>query len=101
MAQGDGWTVGRIVPAGQPLDGRLQAMVVAGPAEWYGKPRRAVRTAARVNACHSIAALVIEDADERLPGIQGTGGLRARRGGQEESSAARRRFVCNDDTLCS
>ena len=44
-----------------PPDVRLQAMVDAGLAEWNGKPLRAVRAAARVEAGHSVADLVVEE----------------------------------------
>jgi antitoxin (DNA-binding transcriptional repressor) of toxin-antitoxin stability system len=56
-----GKPVGRIVPASQTLDDKLQAMVAAGLAEWNGKRLKPTRPVARVKAGRSVADLIIED----------------------------------------
>jgi prevent-host-death family protein len=56
-----GRAVARIVPAGQTLDDKLQAMVAAGLAEWNGKRLKSARPAARVKPGHSVADIILED----------------------------------------
>ncbi len=56
-----GRPVGRIVPAGQTLDDKLQAMVAAGLADWNGQRLKPTRPVARVKAGHSVADIIIED----------------------------------------
>ena len=56
-----GQPVGRIVPAGQSLEDKKQAMVSAGLAEWDGKKLKPVPPVARVKAGHSIADIMVED----------------------------------------
>jgi prevent-host-death family protein len=56
-----GKPVGRIVPAGQTLDDRLQAMVGSGLADWNGKRLKPARPVATVKGGHSIADIIVED----------------------------------------
>jgi prevent-host-death family protein len=56
-----GKPVGRLVPAGQSLDERLKAMVVAGLAEWNGKPLPPVKPVAKLRGGKSISDMIIED----------------------------------------
>jgi len=56
-----GKPVGRLVPAGQSLEQRLQAMIDAGLAEWNGKPLPPVKPVAKLRGGKSIADLIIED----------------------------------------
>ncbi|MGH2627989.1 MAG: type II toxin-antitoxin system Phd/YefM family antitoxin [Anaerolineales bacterium] len=56
-----GRVVGRLVPAGQPLEQRLQAMIDAGPAEWNGKRLPPMKPAAKLKGGKSISDLILED----------------------------------------
>ena len=56
-----GKPVGRLVPAGQSLEQRLQAMIDAGLAEWNGKPLPPMKPVAKLRGGKSIADLIIED----------------------------------------
>ena len=56
-----GKPVGRIVPASQTLDDKMQAMVAAGLAEWNGKKLKPARPVARVKPGHSVAEIIVED----------------------------------------
>lgn len=56
-----GVPVGRLVPASQTREQRLQAMLDAGLAEWSGKPLPPMKPVARVKKGHSVADLLIED----------------------------------------
>jgi len=56
-----GKPVGRLVPAGQSLDQRLQVMIDAGLAEWNGKPLPPTRPVTKLKGGKSIADLIIED----------------------------------------
>jgi len=56
-----GEPIGRIVPAGETLQARLQAMVDAGLAEWNGKRLPPVKPVARVKEGFSVADMLIED----------------------------------------
>ena len=56
-----GKPVGRLVPAGQSLDQRLQAMIDAGLAEWNGKPLPPARPVAKLRGGKSISDMIIED----------------------------------------
>jgi len=56
-----GRTVGRLVPAGQTLEEKLEAMRQAGLIEWNGKKLKPMKPVARVKGGHSVANLLIED----------------------------------------
>ena len=56
-----GKPVGRLVPTGQSLEQRLQAMIDAGLAEWNGKPLPPMKPVAKLRGGRSIADLIIED----------------------------------------
>ena len=56
-----GKTVGRIVPAGQSLEEKLEAMRRAGLIEWSGKKLKPMKPVARVKEGYSVAQLLIED----------------------------------------
>jgi prevent-host-death family protein len=56
-----GRPVGRIVPATQSLDDRLQAMVRAGLIAWSGKKLAPTRPVARARGKRTVADLVVED----------------------------------------
>jgi prevent-host-death family protein len=56
-----GQPVGRIVPAEQPLEARLQAMVEAGALAWSGQKLEPMLPVAQVQGQHSVADLLIED----------------------------------------
>lgn len=56
-----GKTVGRIVPAGQTLEEKLEAMRQAGLIEWSGKRLKPMKPVAKVKDGHSVADLLIED----------------------------------------
>ena len=56
-----GKPVGRLVPPGQALQQRLQAMIDAGLAEWNGKPLPPMKPTAKLKGGKSIADLIIED----------------------------------------
>ena len=56
-----GKPVGRLVPTGQSLEQRLQAMIDAGLAEWNGKPLPPMKPLAKLKGGRSIADLIIED----------------------------------------
>lgn len=56
-----GKPVGRLVPPGQPLRQRLQAMIDAGLAEWDGKSLPPMKTTAKLKGGKSIVDLIIED----------------------------------------
>lgn len=56
-----GKPVGRLVPTGQSLEQRLQAMIDAGLAEWNGKPLPPMKPVAKLKGGRSIADLIIED----------------------------------------
>ena len=56
-----GQPVGCIVPADQPLEARLQAMVEAGTLAWSGQKLEPMLPVAQVQGQHSVADLLIED----------------------------------------
>ena len=56
-----GKPVGRLVPTGQSLEQRLQAMIDAGLAEWNGKPLPPMKPVDKLRRGKSIADLIIED----------------------------------------
>jgi prevent-host-death family protein len=56
-----GQPVGRIVPAEQPLDAKLRAMVEAGTLAWSGHRLEPMVPVAQVRGPHSVADLLIED----------------------------------------
>jgi len=56
-----GKPVGRIVPAEQPLEGRLAAMIESGALAWSGQKLEPMVPVAQVRAEHSVADLLIED----------------------------------------
>ena len=56
-----GKTVGRIVPASQSLEEKMQAMVQAGLAEWNGQKLKPMKPVARIKEGHSVADIIIED----------------------------------------
>lgn len=56
-----GKEVGRLVPVGQSLEERIQAMLDAGLAEWDGKPLPPMKPIAKVKEGFSVADLLIED----------------------------------------
>lgn len=56
-----GQPVGRIVPAEQPLEARLAAMIQAGALAWSGQKLEPMAPVAHVQADHSVADLLIED----------------------------------------
>ncbi len=56
-----GQAVGRIVPAEESLDDRLQAMVKAGLAQWNGKKFKPGKPVARTRGSRSVSDLLIED----------------------------------------
>lgn len=56
-----GVPIGRLVPTGQSLEERVQAMLDAGLAEWDGKPLPPMKPIAKVKEGYSVADLLIED----------------------------------------
>jgi len=56
-----GQPVGRIVPAGQPLEARLQAMIQAGLILWNGKTLEPMPPVSRVRREGSVSDLLVED----------------------------------------
>ncbi len=56
-----GQPVGRIVPAAQSLEDRLQAMAQAGLVLWSGRKLEAMAPVAQVRGERSIADLLVED----------------------------------------
>jgi len=56
-----GQAVGRIVPAEESLDDRLQAMVRAGLAQWNGKKLKPMKPIATLPEGCSLSDLIIED----------------------------------------
>ena len=56
-----GKTVGRIVPAHQSLEEKMQALVKAGLAEWSGKRLPPMKPVARVRGHKTVAEMLIED----------------------------------------
>ena len=56
-----GKPIGRIVPIGKPLDGRLAAMTESGLAEWSGQRLKSAAPVARVRGTQTVADLVVED----------------------------------------
>jgi prevent-host-death family protein len=56
-----GKAVGRLVPAEQSVEEKMQSMVKAGLAEWNGKKLKPMKPVARVKAGHSVAQMIIED----------------------------------------
>jgi len=56
-----GKPIGQIVPIKPSLEGRLQAMVEAGLAEWNGQRLKARQPAARNRGVRQVSDLVIED----------------------------------------
>jgi prevent-host-death family protein len=56
-----GQPVGRIVPAAQPLEVRLQAMAQAGLLLWSGKKLQPMLPVARVRGDRTVADLLVED----------------------------------------
>jgi prevent-host-death family protein len=53
--------VGRIVPAGQPLEARMQSMIEAGALAWSGEKLEPMVPVAQVQGQHNVADLLIED----------------------------------------
>jgi prevent-host-death family protein len=56
-----GQPVGRIVPAAQPLEARLQAMAQAGLLLWSGKKLQPMLPVARGRGDRTVADLLVED----------------------------------------
>ena len=56
-----GRPVGRIVPIGQPLEDRLEAMAQAGLILWSGKKLEPMAPVARVRGDRTVADLLVED----------------------------------------
>jgi len=56
-----GKAVGRLVPAGQSLEEKLEAMRRAGLIEWSGKKLKPMKPVAKVKEGYSVAQLLIED----------------------------------------
>lgn len=56
-----GVPIGRIVPMGQDLGGRLAAMREAGQAVWSGRKLRPRAPVAKVRGRGSVARLLVED----------------------------------------
>ena len=56
-----GQTVGRIVPAPQSLDQKIEAMRQAGVIRWSGKKLKPMKPVARVKEGHSVADLIIQE----------------------------------------
>lgn len=56
-----GQLVGRIVPAAQPVEARLQAMMQAGQLVWSGNKLSPMAPVARVRGKRSVADLLVED----------------------------------------
>ncbi len=56
-----GKVVARLVPAGQSLEERIQAMIDSGLAEWSGKPLPPVKNPPQVRGSKTVADLLIED----------------------------------------
>ena len=56
-----GVAVGRLVPAGQSLDERVQMMLDAGLAEWNGRALPPMKPIAKVKRGFSVSDLLIED----------------------------------------
>jgi prevent-host-death family protein len=56
-----GKPVGRLVPIGQSLDEKLEAMRTAGQIEWSGKKLKPMKPVAKVKQGFSVADLLIED----------------------------------------
>lgn len=56
-----GQPVGRIVPAHQPLQARLQAMIDTGSLAWSGQKLEPLAPVAQVRGKNSIADLLIEE----------------------------------------
>jgi len=56
-----GQPVGRIVPANQPLEARLQTMIEAGSLAWSGQKLEPLVPVAQVRGKKSVADLLIED----------------------------------------
>ncbi len=56
-----GVPIGRIVPVGQPLAARLDALCQAGQAQWSGRKLAPAKPPARVRGKRTVADLLIED----------------------------------------
>ena len=56
-----GKPVGRLVPVGQSLEKKLEAMRQAGQIEWSGKKLKPMKPVAKVKAGFSVADLLIEE----------------------------------------
>lgn len=56
-----GQPVGRIVPADQPLEARLQAMIEAGGLGWSGQKLEPLVPVAQVRGSNSVTDLLIEE----------------------------------------
>lgn len=56
-----GQPIGRIVPVGQPLEDRLDAMIQAGLIHWSGKRLAPMNPVARTPGKRSVADLLVED----------------------------------------
>ena len=56
-----GTPVGRIVPVGEPLADRLQAMAEAGLLLWSGSKLEPIAPVARARGTRSVAELLIEE----------------------------------------
>jgi len=56
-----GKPVGRIIPAGQNLEDRIQVMQKAGLLRWNGRKPRPVKPVAALEGGRSIAQLIVEN----------------------------------------
>jgi prevent-host-death family protein len=56
-----GRPIGRIVPAGLPLEDRLQTMVEAGLVAWSGRSLPSTRPVATIQGQQTVADLLLED----------------------------------------
>jgi prevent-host-death family protein len=56
-----GQPIGRIVPVGQPLEDRLEAMIQAGLILWSGNKLEPMPPVARAPGKRSVADLLVED----------------------------------------
>jgi prevent-host-death family protein len=56
-----GKAIGRIVPNQQPLEDKLQTLLLSGRAAWNGERLKPAKPEAKTKKGHSIADLLIED----------------------------------------
>lgn len=56
-----GRPIGRIVPAGLPLEDRLQTMIAAGLVSWSGRPLPSTMPVATTRGPQTVADLLLED----------------------------------------